>query len=109
MHHRACRSALENADVRVANLLVRHRLAVFAVRATRMPIDLHKLVGVPAVVLRHPGRNVVVALPEDELYRSIVEPHHYIGIRPNTPRAVPHRIEMKRRIEGTERLPPTLG
>src|SRR5277367_410837 len=104
MHYDARGSVLDNADVRVAYLLVRHRLAVFAVRATGMPIDLHELIGVPTVILRNPGRNVVVALPKDEPYRSVIESDHYVGVRPDTAGTVPNRIEMKRCVEGTKRL-----
>src|SRR5271170_6155609 len=74
-----------------------------------MPVDLHELIGVPAVVLSHPRRDVVVALPEDELYWCVVEPDHYVGIRPHTPGTVPDGIEMQSRVEGTERLPVALA
>ncbi len=80
--------------MRVAALLVAHRLAVAGTGTSFAPC-LHELVGVPLAVVRYPCRNVVCPLPEHEPHGRFVEPHHDIRIRADAPQMVPCRLEFQ--------------
>src|SRR5271157_1213306 len=90
--------ALDHADVRVATLLVRHRLAA-ALHASPCLVE---LVVVPDAFFGHPVRDVTGAAPEDEADRQAVEPHHHVGQVADPPGRVPLGIELQPRVEGAE-------
>ncbi len=77
MDHRAGGSALQDAHVSIAVLLVRHRLAVPAIRTTRPP-RFDELIAIPFAILGDPGGNVVCPLPKDQADWELIKAHHHI-------------------------------
>ena len=96
---RARVARLDDAHVRVAALLVRHRLGA-ADHAGREGLD--ELVVVPDAVLGHPVRDVARAVPEREPEGRLVEAHDHVGKVGDAPRGVPALVVAQPRVEGAE-------
>ncbi len=96
---------LENANVRIPALLVGHRFAIARSSASHSP-GFEEFIRIPFAVFRHPRRDVVCALPEDEAHRGPAEAHNDIRIGPHTPHAIPGRRVREACVHRPERSGP---
>jgi len=101
MYDRSRVIALQDIYMRVPLLLVGHRFAVPAERAS-LSTGFQELVRIPLVVSRHPCRNIVGSLPEDQPDRGLIEPHHHIGVRTDPPHSIPGILVVQSGIVRTE-------